>query len=168
MDKIKEKLKKLDNSFPLQQYNHDQLWNAIDNKINKRRKVRQFYLTYAAVAASLLILAIVLTKSMNTDMTYSQSEDMVFHSYEEAPEVEEAESEAIEFIKRSCVANLPVCKTPEFKELRKELDLLDKEINQLNEMINQYGEDELLIKSKIKIENHKSDVTRKLVQILIA
>lgn len=167
--KIKEKLDELDNSFPLRNYQKDEIWVGIEKRMQKRSKLRKLYITYTSIAATFLILALALiqtTMNGNT-VTYFQSEESMNISSSSVPDAGDTEAEAIEFIENSCQSYQALCDSKEFKELKAELDQLDMEIKDLNEMISLYGEDELLIKSKIKIENHKSELTRKLVQILI-
>lgn len=166
-NKIREKISLLDNSFPLKQYDKEEIWEGIEGRI-KKGKVRHIFIRYSSIAASILILAFFLLKAINGDPEiYTQTQEVVTQSYDEPSDDTAIEAEAIEFIQNSCLAHQSICESEEFKTLRMELDQLDEEIDQLNEMISQYGKDELLIKSKIKIENHKSEVTRKLVQILM-
>lgn len=165
----KRKIDSLDSSYPLRHHEKERIWQNIEGRIKKRKEIRHLYWRYAAIAATISILAVAHIEIMsNDDVSYTTSEEIVHQLEKDGSDVMKMETDAIEFIHYSCEANIVACDTPEFKELKQELDQLDQEIQHLDEMISMYGKDEFLIKSKIKIENHKSEITRKLVQILIS
>lgn len=167
---IKKKMESLDSSFPLREYDKEQIWNGIEQRLKKKGHVRTLYFKYAAAVAILVAFSAALYVKMHqhshVDFTYSvEMVDMAASSDQYSNALE---SEAIEFIRSSCRLHQSTCESAEFIELERQLDELNMEMERLNNMISKYGEDELLIKSRIKIENYRSEVTRKLVQILMA
>jgi lipoate-protein ligase A len=162
------------------------LWDAIENDLNqdivrKRKKVISIasYSTAGAIAASVaLVISIEFSTPepvLNPDpktVTISYSEEVVHNDHEiikknknEAVPVDNVETAAISFINTNCEINAHVCETPEFKELKSQLIELESQMGMLEEAL-KYGEDPELIKTKIKIENLKSRITKELIQKL--
>ncbi|MEL7002125.1 MAG: hypothetical protein AAFN93_05225 [Bacteroidota bacterium] len=164
---INRSLNSLDSQFPELQWGEDELWERIESKISTKKKASLNYWWYSAAASVILgvvVLNYFLSKDSNETISYSAVEEI-----EIANDIETSESldiETLSFISENCERELHVCKTPEFQELKSQLDEASTEIDNLNEMISRYGDSPELVKSKIQIENFRSQVMRKLVQII--
>jgi hypothetical protein len=170
----------------LPEYNsRENLWNEIENrldeksKLKKREKVISIARYSSAIAAS---IALVITlQYLTPESTTPQNVKTVTISYtqevvskpevatketkEIIPVADKIETEAITFINSHCEVNTHVCESPEFKELKSQLIELESQMGMLDEAL-KYGEDPELIKTKIKIENLKSRITKELIQKL--
>ncbi len=84
--------------------------------------------------------------------------------YREAPD--QAGQAAYAFIWSRCQQQLAVCQSPQFRELKAQLDELDAQAEKLRRELDRYGENHDLIRAQIKIENLKSEVTKELIRLL--
>ena len=167
-NKLVEKVKSLDNTMPEMTWSQDDLWENIASDLSGKKSKGW---VYASVAASVLILIVAITviKKLDTDQVrYGYTQETVLFKDSGILDSTQEEDEALIFINESCLKAVPVCDTEEFASLKQELNELNEEIEQLDVMISKYGEGPMLVKSRIKILNHKSDVTLKLVQMLIS
>jgi hypothetical protein len=163
------------------------LWDKIENELDqdkakKRKKIISIasYSTAAAVAASVaLVISIefsspeqavipnpkTVTISYSEEVVESPQEVIKKDKKEAIPAADKVETAAISFINTHCEVNTHVCESPEFKELKSQLIELESQMGMLDEAL-KYGEDPELIKTKIKIENLKSRITKELIQKL--
>lgn len=189
-DRIRERMdyeEKITRLIPfLPEYNsRENLWEEIENKLDekatksKRKKVISIISYSTAVAASIALVitidfssqkpvAQVSTKTVT--ISYSQEvvekePKIIKEKKEIIPVADKVETEAISYINTNCQVNTEVCESSEFKELKSQLIELESQMGMLDEAL-KYGEDPELIKTKIKIENLKSRITKELIQKL--
>lgn len=167
-EEIKYSLEPLDDRFPDFEWTEEQLWDKVEAKLNKPKKAAFNYVWYG-VAASLILGFVLVNHFLNApevseSITFAVSSEVeVSYNIEETNELD---IQTLAFINENCLKDLQVCNTSEFKELKNQLDETTLEIDNLNNMIAQYGDSPELVKSKIKIENFRSEVMRQLVQII--
>lgn len=146
-------------------WSEDDLWEDINGRKTTSRPARWY-----AVAASvgLLLLAGLFWMTHNQE-SYSMSYEV---AYEEVDGFQDPTSELVlsaqALIAHSCDNQSAVCESSEFKSLSQELAMLQQQINSLDEMIKKYGNDPVFIKSRIQIENLKSEITNKLIQMVMS
>jgi hypothetical protein len=166
------------------------LWEQIENKLNleisrKRKKVISIISYSTAVAASVVLVISIefltpepVSNQNSKNVTISYSQEVIGKDQEIVIKkgvtkkdkkvtvvTDKAETEAISFINTTCQVSSHVCETPEFKELKSQLIELESQMGMLDEAL-KYGEDPELIKTKIKIENLKTRITKELIQKL--
>lgn len=164
---IADKIFSLDSSAPEMSWDEENLWEHIERKISWQRKMVR--IMYAAACAGLLIfLSLTLYYSGNHDFTIKHTVEVRDQKSQQANDLHDLEASTLEFIRASCEADIDVCQSKEFKALAAELNILYLEITSLENMIATYGEDPAFIKSKIQIENHKSQIIGKLVQMILS
>jgi hypothetical protein len=164
----------------------EHLWGKIENKLDKKDTLRKrgrvisIVKFSSAVAASIALVItmdlltpepVVKPTSKTITISYTQEpiekENKIAEEKkkESIPVADKVETEAITFINSTCQVNAIVCETPEFKELKSQLIELESQMGMLDEAL-KFGEDPELIKTKIKIENLKSRITKELIQKL--
>ena len=164
---IADKIFSLDDTAPEMSWNQEDLWEHIERKVSRKRKIA--YTMYAAACMGLLICLSLIVYYFNNDaFTIEHSVEVGDLKSNEAPDLHDLESSTLEFIKASCKADIEVCKSEEFMALTNELNLLRDEMNYLEDMIATYGEDPSFVKSKIQIENLKSEIMGKMVQMILS
>lgn len=80
---------------------------------------------------------------------------------------DETLEEAITFIQASCEQELAVCRSPQFKELKSQLDELSTEMEKIQQEKARYGLDPEIMKAQIKLENMQADITKELIQLIL-
>lgn len=173
-DKFDAELRKKINSIEEQNRVSDaeelEIWNRIQTKRSKPSRATSKHITIwvGAIAASLALLLLAYSffySGQNEEITFSKDNRVIAQlKTQESEDLAWAE----EFIRAHCKTVTEICENPEFTKLQKELNLIDDEMNDLELMISQYGADEFLVQAKIKIENHKSEITFRLVQMLMS
>lgn len=166
---IKQKVASLEDSFPQLSWDENELWEKIDSgsEVKKTKRFSFQYLNYGIAASFVLALVLVnyfLSKDTSETLTYDVS-SIVMTPNEDMPAIN-IDQETMAFIDENCVNGLAACSTSEFKELKSQLDEATHEIDNINDMISRYGDSPSLVKSKVKIENFRSQVMRQLVQII--
>lgn len=167
---LKSKVERFEEDMSYSSGVEEELWGLIESKRSPKKK--QLNLNWiSGIAASLLLGTALIYFISNSKI---ESGETLSFSIEEEIDTSSPKGEnsdlvlAKELISSQCAQVAEVCKSPEFIELQNELSLLETEIIDLENMISQYGEDDLLIQSKIKIENHKSEITQKMIQIIMS
>ncbi|TRX61758.1 hypothetical protein FNH22_02980 [Fulvivirga sp. M361] len=169
-DILREKVTSLD-SMPELSWNEDDLWQTLQSELGYQnlKKSRGRTMLWSSIAAAVSIVTVVFIKVFIADpgatITYT-------HYVEDAETAMLDENEAgsdegaRELIESMCLSDLEICKTPEFIELKDQLDEVAEEIESLDQMIAMYGEDPALARSKTEIENFKSEIMYQLIQII--
>jgi hypothetical protein len=152
------------------------LWDNIEEVLDKdrykikRRKILTLAKYTAGIAASITFIILGLEvifadKPKPSEISYT--EEVV---YDEAKftsaGADKVEDEALQFIKQNCETNNEICESPEFMELRSQLSELEEAISELDVAVKKYGKDPDLIRTQVKLENLKSQVTKELIQKL--
>ena len=164
---IAKKVLSLDSSRPEVEWDEADLWRHIEGRQNrKKRAVRTTYV--AACIGILLCLGLIVYKSNPTTFTMEHTIEIGAVESQQPNDMLELEASTLEFIKASCKKDIDVCKSAEFKALTRELNTLELEITSLENMIATYGDDPSFVKSKIQIENLKSEIIGKLVQMILS
>ena len=151
------------------------LWDAIENQLEPVKETRHFQLATffrfaSAAAASILLLLVgiyLLNMYPQEKVKLTYSEEVVLQEPEN-PEISQEHNEALQFIQAQCGQLPEICQKPEFKELQQELAKLEEENKKLEQQIAVFGEDPVLIRNQIKIENLRAEFTKKLIQIIIS
>ena len=163
---IHEKVRSLDPSYPQLSWGEEELWQAVNSKLNKsHRPWRWGYMAAAVTLVALLLARVFIAESPGVTYEVSKEEDYNIPAMDPG---EHLNSEAMEFIQSACLKELDICKTPEFIELKEQLDEVEKEIAELEAMIGKYGPGPAFISSKMKIENFRSEIMFQLVQVIMS
>lgn len=152
------------------------LWDNIEKSLDKdsykirRRKNLTLAKYITGVAASITFIILGLEVMLNekpktVDISYTEEVIVDEHRFT-SDGADKVQDDAIQFIKQNCEVNNEICETPEFVELKTQLDELDAAISQLDIAVKKYGKDPDLIRTQIKLENLKSQVTKELIQKL--
>ena len=164
---IADKIFSLDNVRPETTWNEEDLWQHLEKKMHLKRKVER--IMYAATFTGLLIsLSLTFYYSRNNTSMIEHTTESIDLTSNQANDLHDLEASAVEFILASCKTGMDICKSEEFKALTAELNTLELEIASLENMMATYGDDPLFVKSKIQIENHKSEIMGKLVQMILS
>jgi hypothetical protein len=152
------------------------LWDSIEKALDhdrykiRRRKNLTLAKYIAGIAASITFIILgleVMLRENTKPVEISYTEEIVYDDHRFTPAgADKIEDDAIQFIKQNCAINNEICETPEFVELKSQLDELDAAIIQLDLAVKKYGKDPDLIRTQVKLENLKSQVTKELIQKL--
>lgn len=147
--------------YPEDLVSEEDLWIAIGGK-RKRSKMMRLRKALA-VAATVVLLA-----GAGCLWYYpKQTGQEVVSIPGLVPELlPEKENEAMEYIRRACAAGNIASHSPSFKELQSELKSSSAALFTINRQIRLYGNDELLLRAKTRIENHQARVIKAMVQLL--
>ena len=164
---IAQKIFSLDSSGPQVSWEESDLWDHIEKQKNSKRKTSR--IIYAAACVSILIsLALIIYYSNPTTFTIEHTTEISELQSLQPNDLHDLEASTLEFIETSCKTDIDVCESAEFKALTRELNALELEMASLEGMIATYGDDPSFVKSKIQIENLKSEIIGKLVQMILS
>lgn len=166
---INKSVSSLENKFPELSWGEDELWERVERKLHPKKKLSINYWWYSAAASFIFGIVVMnhfLTEDNYETISYGKVEEVVIQH--DMTTAEYLDLETLSFIHENCEKDIHVCQTPEFKELKSQLDEASSEIENLNDMISRYGDSPELVKSKIQIENFRSQIMRELVQIIIS
>lgn len=160
-DALRRSVSSLDKAYPEVLPDPAVIWAAIDGKRRRGKivKIRRAL----AIAASLAVLL-----GTATIWYFSQKGDavpLVKETFQPEP-IPAVENEAWEYIRRLCGGNNIVCSSPAFNELQNEFKTASSELSAVNQQIWLYGNDELLLRAKARIENHQARIIKAMVQLL--
>jgi hypothetical protein len=151
------------------------LWHRIEEQLLPQEQPKHFRLSdyfrhFPAAAATLLLLlatiyVLKIQKSQKVKISYSEE---IAKQTPEPFSATRIPSEGLQFIQEQCGRQPDVCLQPEVKELQQQLLELENEQQKLQEQIKMFGEDPVLIRSQIKLENLRATCTKELIQILIS
>jgi hypothetical protein len=159
-------------SLPLLDPDED-TWAKLENCLpSTEPATKPFWGTYLSAAACVgLVIAasIGLIKQKATTPRYSYSQEIYIA---EPPATSTGQpvsiQEAMVFIHDSCQKQLQVCFTPQFQELKTQLDELTIEMEKVKEQQTIYGQEPELIKAQIKLENLQAQITKELIQLILS
>lgn len=161
------------NKLPDVKVNSQKLWSNIEDELNKNekgnvRKLVSNWQNVGAIAATIILLAIFMwNMGKESEVIEYSIEQVALIDYDKTS-VSEMDNKAFDFINTSCIRNVILCDSDEFKELKFQLDDLTKEVNRLNKELEVNRNDPYLIKAQIKIENLRTDIAQKLITILVS
>jgi hypothetical protein len=163
-------------SLPLLQPAEDS-WAKLESQlpankvVNKQVKTIHIFTYMSAAACIVLMIAagiyFLYTSPGTPTLSYSQEiyvDEPQVTSFEQAGNIQEA----LGFIQTSCENQLLVCRTPQFQELKEQLDELHKEMQLLKEQQTIYGQEPEFIKAQIKLENLQAQITKELIQLIVS
>jgi hypothetical protein len=78
----------------------------------------------------------------------------------------EQDNQAFELVQNLCREQMPVCKNPEFKNLKTELDELTAAQNELRQALGQYADDPELVAQIIRIEHERTSILQQIIQLI--
>ncbi|MEM7107712.1 MAG: hypothetical protein AAF519_05750 [Bacteroidota bacterium] len=167
---LRGKVRLVEENYLISEAEESEIWNKVQSKRSRSLQVRfkQIFLWSGALAASLALLLLAYSlfyPSREEKITFSTYSRVVMELNTQQPE---DLAWAEKFIAEHCKTAAYICKNPEFTELQEELQLINAEMNDLEIMIANYGVNEFLVQSKIQIENHKSEITFQLIQMLMS
>jgi hypothetical protein len=167
-DHLKITLPELKETMP-----SEELWNNINAELGNTTKVISLkqVITYAtAIAATISLIIVVflqISSSNEVQISYSQEID---NTLEIIPILSSSDLDkgAINFIDQICLQQTQLCQTTEFKVLKTQLEELTIEMQDLDEQLVQNDNNPYLIKARMKVENMHSDITKRLISIIIS
>jgi hypothetical protein len=160
-DALRQNALSLEKSYPADCAPMPELWIAIDNKRRIRQKAR--IRTGWAVAATVLLISTAATIWYALDNSRTMPVVQQKHRPAQLPG---SKNGVAEFINKLCKGNHIVCSSLDFKELQSELNASLSELTRINQQIKLFGNDELLLQAKTRIESHQARVIKALVQML--
>jgi hypothetical protein len=168
--RVRGKLSELDQLYPAALPGKDAVWKGLESRLPGHRKASPWRYPLAVAATVTLLLV-----ALGWWFAPGAGEDVtITYRTEKAAEPEpyaeglpsSSEARGIAFIEEQCRRQHPVCHSPAFLELKRELDQLSRQAEQVNQRLETFGPDPALVKAEIRLENHKSYLIRELIQIL--
>jgi septal ring factor EnvC (AmiA/AmiB activator) len=160
-DALRQSAASLEQSYPQELPPPREIWNAIEAKRKRRKVVRMQQLW--RVAASVILLATFITLWV---VSRKGSDQVLIHKTIAPAPLQADETEAMQYIARQCAGNNIVCQSAVFKELQVELNSAESELSTINQQIKLFGDDEQLLRARIRIENHQARIVKAMLQIL--
>ena len=144
-----------------------EVWENIEQGLNDRKHKgvsrRSFqWIKWASAVAALFVLGFFISKAIdnnNSDFTYSEE-------WVEIRNVQQwtAEDTSVELaLNLICLAKPLECKTPEFKELKKELSFLNQSKQEILRQLNKYDTNTELEIKLTEIELERSNLIKELI-----
>lgn len=161
-DALQESALSLEKSYPADCSPMSELWMAIDAKRRQRRKIR--IRKGWAVAATVLLIST--AASIWYVSENARHTPPVVQQKRHPQETARSENGVIEYINNLCMGNHIVCSSPDFKELQAELDASLSDLSTIKQQIKIFGNDEVLLQAKKRIENHQTRVIKAMIQML--
>ncbi len=167
-----EKLQATINELP--DYNPpDLVWDNIDAALSENEKPTakvvgmQSYRRIAVAAAMIGVLFAMLfgLQKTNEGVQIAYSTETVEQNFFEQDWNED--EDAFAYVKEICQSNAPVCKVPEFMDLKEELDELEVAKQELQAVIGEYETNTDLIMQLAKIERERSDTLKLMLAMII-
>lgn len=150
------------------------LWSRIDKQINprivKEKKIVNLLRVPVSIAAIfLLIITIYFAFNQNRGIrtTYSEEVAMEWQNIQQTVEFDSSMNPE-RFILEACSKHSFICETEEFKEKWALLSELNQNLHKINGEIDRYGTSVSLEKSKIKLENLKSQVVKEMIKHIVS
>ncbi|MDW3196680.1 MAG: hypothetical protein R8G66_30160 [Cytophagales bacterium] len=154
-------------------WSRDDLWEAIESKMEDQKPRRRFLtegwrtLPWAAAAMVLITLGLFWwsTQPVSDVIEVVEIETIGDPILEMESEVQLAEGKL--FIHEACRKELEICESPTFIQLYRELNQIEEEKTLLAEAVKQYGADEIATRAMIQLENAESSITSQLVSMIV-
>jgi len=147
----------------LKQYNPpEEVWKNIDRTLTTnriKRKTVQWLSWSSAVAAVLILSFFIFTP--NGGKNYSYSEEWV--QIQDVHQWEEDDQSVEQVLALLCNENPATCKTPEFKELEKELSFLNQSKQEILNHLNKYDAHTKLEIKLTEIELERSNLIKEMI-----
>jgi hypothetical protein len=160
------------------------LWDMIEAELDKqvlphpavqpsKRRIGQTIRPlWATVTAAAAVAAIVLIGFWTNRQPYASErmeyavETGVVNAASPVPADTDADRRAEAFIAQQCAAQTVACQQPEVHELRNQLAELTTEQQRLDQERQTFGDDPMLIRAQVKVENQRAEVTKELITLL--
>jgi len=163
-DQLMEQVNGLPNLAP-----NDDLWGRIEPQLDEVKPL-WYQLWPSWVAAATVVFAVGLGVWWNGQSTQKVT---IAYSTELMADWKSTEvkidpfSSAEAFIAESCQRKTAICTTPDFRDLKGELQELNAQKARIEHEIKMFGEQPDLVRAQIKIENQRAEITKELVQKLM-
>ncbi len=158
------------------------LWDAIDHDLQadetlkirplwSQPKTRSLWAGLAAAAVVVLVGSWLFfrpepTETVRMEYAIEQTDSANPTKIQSIDRQSSADVRAEEFIAQQCAEQNIVCQRPEVHELRNQLTNLTEEQHRLDREQQIFGDDPALVRARIKLENQRADVTKKLITLL--
>lgn len=160
-DALRQSAASLHQSYPHDLPPSGEIWDAINSK-RKRRKVVRMPIPWRAAASIILITTAIAV------YVFLYDKHIYVIGLKPVPTIKlpATENEAMQYIHHQCAGNNIVCESPAFKELQSELNSSSTELNAIDQQIKLFGNDEQLLRARVRIENHQARILKAMLQIL--
>lgn len=145
------------------------VWRRIEPRLDAVKPLWPRHWRTLAAAASVIFavgLMIWWNQQATQKVTIAYSTESTAGWVSTVPEAKETDK-AEAFIAESCQRKSVICTTPDFRDLKGELDELNAQKNRIEREIKTFGEHPDLVRAQIKIENQRAEITKELVQKLM-
>jgi len=160
---IDHELNRREKLSSLKRYNPpEEVWENIDRTLTTNRIKRKTvqWLTGASAVAAVLILGFFIF-TPNGGNNYSYSEEWV--QIQDVHQWEEDDQSVEQVLALLCNENPATCKTPEFKELEKELSFLNQSKQEILNQLNKYDANTELEIKLTEIELERSNLIKEMI-----
>jgi hypothetical protein len=150
------------------------IWESIENQLVTQEKpakrlpilrgVWKHYKLMAAASVTLLIafgLTFFLSKNKTNDATIVVTTEVIDNQLIQQNWSDSDKDFAL--VEAFCETALPKCEEPEFKNLKTELDDLNKAREHLKNVLSAYNSDPEIVAQLTKLENVRSDILKKIM-----
>jgi hypothetical protein len=130
-----------------------------------------FSRNFIQAAAAIFIVMVASVWFLKSNIGYTKNTDEVSISQEVIDNQVlmsnvETEDPTFKMVDELCRERVPVCEVPEFKTLKSELDELTRAKSELKVAIGKYNDDPNLVAQIVKIEQERSALLQKMVQMI--
>lgn len=148
----------------------EHIWNNIEKELGqgKSNTLRPVYRRWWSAAAAILLLIgfvgwLVNKQANGVEIQYAQWEEVI----EEDWQLEsQNDDDAFALVTSFCKQKQYVCETPEFQNLKAELDELNLACEALKEAIGQYNDEPAMIAQLTEIEMERTQVLKEIMTYL--
>lgn len=143
------------------------IWEHIDKELAIRGKYStiKLWAKWSLAAAAILVLGVVIVvavKSNHKDLAYS--EELLLN--EDVTRWQDDNAVVAQTLTLICEAKPEVCRSTEFKKMKKELEFLDQSKQAVVKQLNQYNNDPELNIKLTKIELEQTEIINQMVAII--
>jgi hypothetical protein len=145
------------------------VWNRIEPRLDAVKPLwSRHWKTLAAAASVIFAVGLIIWGNGQTaqKVTIAYSTESAVDWKSTIPAVRGPENAEV-FIAESCQRKSTICTTPDFRDLKGELDELNAQKIRIEREIKTFGEHPDLVQAQIKIENQRAEITKELVQKLM-
>lgn len=145
------------------------LWRRIEPRLDAVKPLwPRHWRTLAAAASVIFAVGVIIWGNRQTaqKVTIAYTTESAADWNSPVPEVK-GPDKAEAFIAESCQRKSSICTTPDFRDLKGELDKLNAQKIRIEREIKTFGVHPDLVQAQIKIENQRAEITKELVQKLM-
>lgn len=157
------------------------LWEAVTDDLTPIRplpqqpeirvpaRIRPLWAGLAAAAVLVLVGTWLVLRPETTEtvrMEYAVEQAVQPSEVDRTGASSAADERAEAFINRQCAEQELVCQRPDVHELRSQLTNLAAEQTRIERERLTFGDDPVLVRAQVKIENHRAELTKELITLL--